>query len=167
MARSKKPRKAYRQRYSHKDQLAAASDALFSRSEEEISQEAADEILMALDASWRLLRQGLATDQDINALTTAANMAVVLAEKGVGAEHLDLCCEAALELQRVKLHHSKVGRYVATGTGIRLIRELIDVRYRQLTAEGYLACLDYQAAQIVHDRMLNGEVLTHADLASA
>lgn len=167
MAKTKKPRKAYRPRYSYSDQCAAAQDALFQRSTEEVTTDAADEMLIALDASWVLLRQGLATTTDLNALTTAANMAVVLAEKGVGSEFLDVCCKASVELQRVKNYYEKAGRFVATGLGIKLIREMIDVRYAQLTAEGYCAGLDYQAAQVVADRMKEGCVLTDVDLKAA
>lgn len=168
MSKTKKPRsKAYRPRFSYDDQCAAAQDALFRRSAEDVTDESAGEMLIALDASWTLLRQGKATSTDMNALTTAANMSVVLAEKGVGAEFLDVCCKASLELQRVKTHFAKVGHYVATGLGIKLIREMIDVRYAQLTAEGYCAGLDYQAAQIVADRMKEGCVLTDADLKAA
>lgn len=167
MAKSKKPRKAYRPHYSRDAQLEAATDALFKRSAESVNQAAADDILLSLDASWLHLRKSTATALDMNALTTAANMAVVLAEKGVGAEFLDVCCKASIELQRVKTYHAQCGRYVASGLGIKLIREMIDVRYAQLTADGYCAGLDYQAAQIVADRMREGCVLTNADLKAA
>ena len=145
-------RKAYRPKYSLHEQMQASRRALFTRSKEQVFKETADMILTALDGSWRHLRAGNATDDDYNALTTAANLCIVLCERGVGAEWRDVVSRAMRAMQEVRDRHTKIGRYVATGEALTLIREMIDVRYAQLTADGYHAGLEYQAAEIVADR---------------
>lgn len=160
---SKKPRKKYRPKYTAEQMLAASQDAIFSRSSEEIRPEAASEVFAALGLSLASMKAGRATYVDFNALATAGNIGTVLCEHGVGREYLQACLDGLRALAQIRERYNRIGRFVPTGEEAKLVADMLTVREAQLLADGYTAGLDYQAAQIVHDRIKRGVVVVMAE----
>ena len=154
-------RKRYRPRQANASSILAA---LYTRSTGTVSDHA-NEVVLHLYEALDAMKRGQATEHHFNALVTAANMAYVLAEKGVGAWFMDTCKRASLELYRVRQRHEITGVYGVSGQGIKDITAMIEARADQLTAEGYTEGLEYQAACIVADRLQRKVVITEKDLA--
>lgn len=167
MSRSSKPRKKYRPKYTEDQMRSAPNDVIFSRSEEEVSAEAARQIIFSLRVSLQSLVDGTATATDFNALSTAANVSIILCEKGVGADHYDECSAASRVLARCRYQYAETGVFQIPASDAKTVAEMIDVREAQFLAEGYTAGIDYQAASIASERLMKGNFIKPEDLVEA
>lgn len=153
-----KPRKKYRPKYTQDQILSASQNALFARSAEGIDPESLGCVFQSLWLALDAMKTGKATHKDYNILSSAANISTVLCERGIGREYVDICASALKELAHARSRHTKTGHYGLSGTGARVIGEMIEVREAQLSADGYTAGMDYQAAQVVCERLRTGVV---------
>lgn len=167
MSRSSKPRKKYRPKYTEDQMRSAPKDAIFSRSEDEVEADAAESIIAALRISLIQARNGKATYKDFNSLSAAANVSIVLCEKGVGAEFYGICRAASMELARCRYQYDQIGKFLLSEDAAKTVAEMIEVREAQFLAEGYTSGLDYQAAAIAHKRLTEGNVIKPEDLEVA
>lgn len=149
-----KPRKKYRPKYTYAQQLQSGQDAIFTRSKEEVEPGTTRTISLALIEAMDAMKTGEAQAEHFNLLSTAANLAAVLCESGVGAEYIDVCKRALHELKMTRERYYKTGRFLFTGEAIRYVTEVIDVREAQLLAEGYTAGMEYCAAKMVQERLV-------------
>ncbi|WP_069357899.1 hypothetical protein [Burkholderia cenocepacia] len=83
---------------------------------------------MALEA----LRQGRATDTDMNHLALALNMAMALCELGHGADQLPRVHEAQDALVRCEPYSRKVGHWVVNGDTYKLLCSVLGLHDQQL-----------------------------------
>ena len=167
MSKSSKPRKKYRPKYTEEQMRSAPNDVIFSRSEEEVSSDAAKGIIYALRVSLQALIDGTASATDYNALSAAANVAIILCEKGVGSEHYDECSAASRVLARCRYQYAETGVFQIPASDAKTVAEMLDVREAQFLAEGYTAGIDYQAASIASSRLKEGNVIKPEDLVEA
>lgn len=167
MSRSSKPRKKYRPKYNEDQMKAAYKDVIFSRSEEDVSEHAAAETILALRVSLQSLIDGTATATDYNALSAAANVAIVLCEKGAGSDHYAECAAASRVLARCRYQYAETGVFQIPASDAKTVAEMIDVREAQFRADGYKAWIDYQASAIAAKRVMEGDVIKPQDLVEA
>lgn len=162
-----KPRKKYRPRYTIEQMREAWQKTVFPRSKEEVDPVEAEKINGALMQSFDALRDGRATLLDMQKLATAANHAMVLCEHGVGAEWFGIVVKSQEFLARAEYHFHEHAEWYVPADGLIAILEMIDVRIAQLSADGYTAGMDYQAAMIVAQRARDRVVITRADVTEA
>ena len=147
-------RKRYRPKYTAEQLLQAGQDALFTRSREEIEPATTQTISIALLEAMDAMKKGEASATHFNLLATAANLAAVLCENGIGSEYIDVCKRGLAELKSTRERYYKTGKFLFTGEAIRAVTEVIEVREAQLLADGYTAGMDYCAAKIAHGRLM-------------
>lgn len=153
-----KQRKKYRPKYTPEQMLGASQNAIFPRSAEEIDPQAATSVAHSMWLALDAMKAGRATEKDFNILCTATNIGTVLCERGIGREFIPVCATALKELAQCGAGYEKTGKFALSESGLRAVAEMVEVREAQLTAEGYTAGLDYQAAQIACDRLRSGHV---------
>ncbi|HDR9133258.1 TPA: hypothetical protein QDA91_004403 [Burkholderia vietnamiensis] len=83
---------------------------------------------MALEA----LRQGRATDMDMNHLALALNMAMALCELGHGADELSRVHEAQDALVRCEPYSRTVGHWIVNGDTYKLLCDVLGLHDQQL-----------------------------------
>jgi hypothetical protein len=83
---------------------------------------------MALDA----LRQGRASDTDMNHLALALNMAMALCALGRGADHLLRVQQAQDALVRCEPYSRRVGHWVVNGDTYKLLCNVLELHDQQL-----------------------------------
>lgn len=162
-----KPRKKYRPRYSLEQMRAAWKNTVYSRSKEEVQSDEAkkihDELMHAFDA----LRDGRAGWLEMQKLAVAANQAMVLCERGIGAEWFGVVVKSQEWLARAEYYFHDHGEFRIPADGLIAILDMIDVRVAQLSADGYTTGMDFQAAMIVEQRARDRIVITRADVTEA
>lgn len=83
---------------------------------------------MALEA----LRQGRASDTDMNHLALALNMAMALCALGCGSDQLPRVQEAQEALVRCEPYSRKVGHWVVNGDTYKLLCNVLELHDQQL-----------------------------------
>lgn len=136
MAANKKPRRAYRPRVIH------AMDALrpLARAHvvQQIAQPLADDQTRDLGLQYHsaleAIRTGTATWADCDTLANAANIALVLSERGIGGEYLSDVHAAQEAIVRMVLRGNDTGRFVLDGPGLQAVSTLVELHDAQLEA---------------------------------
>lgn len=155
-----KPRKQYRPKYSRQQMADKVRLALMGRSNEIVSDAgAAMELVIFLWQYFADLKAGTLDHKGYNILCAAANIVVILCERGIMPEMLETCVEAQAHLDRAKDYWLADGRFYVPESAYAAIAALIETRDTIMHAEGYTAGLEYQAAAIVADRLNEGFTL--------
>lgn len=155
-----KPRKQYRPKYSRQQMADKVRLALMGRSNEIVSDAgAAMELVIFLWQYFADLKAGTLDHKGYNILCAAANIVVILCERGIMPEMLETCVEAQTHLDRAKDYWRADGRFYVPESAYAAIAALIETRDTIMHAEGYTAGLEYQAAAIVADRLNEGFTL--------
>lgn len=155
-----KPRKQYRPKYSRQQMADKVRLALMGRSNEIVSDAgAAMELVIFLWQYFADLKAGTLDHKGYNILCAAANVVVILCERGIMPEMLETCVEAQTHLDRAKDYWRADGRFYVPESAYAAIAALIETRDTIMHAEGYTAGLEYQAAAIVADRLNEGFTL--------
>ena len=155
-----KPRKQYRPKYSRQQMADKVRLALMGRSNEIVSDAgAAMELVIFLWQYFADLKAGTLDHKGYNILCAAANIVVILCERGIMPEMLETCVEAQTHLDRAKDYWWADGRFYVPESAYAAIAALIETRDTIMHADGYTAGLEYQAAAIVADRLNEGFTL--------
>lgn len=155
-----KPRKQYRPKYSRQQMADKVRLALMGRSNEIVSDAgAAMELVIFMWQYFADLKAGTLDHKGYNILCAAANIVVILCERGIMPEMLETCVEAQTHLDRAKDYWRADGRFYVPESAYAAIAALIETRDTIMHAEGYTAGLEYQAAAIVADRLNEGFTL--------
>ena len=107
----------------------------------------------ALDA----MRSGKATETHMNNLALAANVSMVLCERGVGPECLPDVLSAQDALVRIQARAMRTGRIAADGPGLQALLALLDVHEAQIEACTQAEMLS--ALQEIKNRRAAGQVI--------
>jgi hypothetical protein len=83
-------------------------------------------------AAITAVQRGAATDIDVSNLAVIANLSMLLAESGVGAEALPDILAGMDACNGLRLRHQRTGRAVATGPELQALCRLIDLHDEQL-----------------------------------
>lgn len=86
--------------------------------------------------AFRAIITGHGTLDDVNSLAYAANIGLVLAERGHGPELLDNIIEAQHALVRVLARHQQGKAIGFDGAGTQCIRDLLDTHSQQMQQAG-------------------------------
>jgi len=161
MKRHQKPKKKHTPLTdeARKQMAERIQNTLHSRCTEEVPASEATSRGRNLFMSLLKMESGTASASDFNDLSAAANMSIVLCEKGIGSEHLAVCIQASTDLAICRDEYGDTGVFKISQKAAESLREMIDIREAQLKAEGYTAGLEYQAASIVVDRINRGCVV--------
>ncbi|WP_261533074.1 hypothetical protein [Burkholderia multivorans] len=134
MARNKKPRKQYRPRPSNRcaslGPIQRAAQALIDR--EPMSDDQARDLGIAYHMSLERMLKGSGDEETWSTVTCSLNIALVLAERGIGAEFEAQIVRALDGAFRAKQRADQTGRWVYDGDAIHEIREALAVHDEQM-----------------------------------
>ncbi|WP_447639563.1 hypothetical protein [Pandoraea norimbergensis] len=154
MSRSKKPRRHYDPgRLFHC--VAARQERKAAARPLDLSQ--TNDIGLAYHLSFNAVQGGYATEEAWSQLACSMNIAMLLAEQGVGSERLgDIRC-AQDALMRAKARGERTGKWGLDGDGIRDLRAAITAHDAQM-ATASKAQVQHAISEM-HRRMKAGDVL--------
>jgi hypothetical protein len=112
---------------------------------------------IAVHTSIERLRTGHGIELDWHTLAAAANVSLVLCERGIGAEYLDDVKTAQDSLMEILARHRRTGRWAFDGSAHVALTRLVELHEAQLaniTRDGARA-----AMLEVRNRVDRGEVL--------
>lgn len=115
---------------------------------------------MAIHTCIERLRTGHGIEMDWHTLAAAANVSLVLCERGIGAEYLDDVKTAQDALMYIIERHRRIGRWAFDGSAYTAITRLVELHEAQLaniTRDGARA-----AMLEVRKRVERGEVLNQS-----
>lgn len=168
MPRSKKPRRPYQPRPASFDAmtmtLRRAADrqahARATRSEVSLQRAEVMDLAIAYHGAMRALSNGQATDDDVEMLALACNVALLLCEAGLGAdciEHVRLAQDAVVQ---VKARAARCGpRYVHTALEMQRLNALLELHDAQLEHPECTEGLMVRVLDEIKKRIANGDVL--------
>lgn len=125
-------------------------------------------------AAIHAIQDGSADYGDANVLAEASNLAMVIAEHGIGGEYIDVVHEAQEALMRIKQRVNKArdkalrqgtppqmirDHYVGDGPGLQALKDLVELHEQQLAHEDCTAAVVIWALQETRKRIAFGNVL--------
>lgn len=110
----------------------------------------------ALDA----LRTGAGTDADANTLAVAANVALVLCDAGLLAEHTAEVKAGQAAVVSLYLRHQRTGRPVFAGPELQHAKRMLEIHDAQLESQACTQGLLSAALVEIHRRMQAGDVMS-------
>lgn len=131
MPASKKPRR----KYNPKRALSAAlrvSDRQYACSR--IADRQSRDIGIAFHVAFDQVRSGAATEENWSGVACMANLAVTLAEQGLGEEHVPALSLALDAVRRAKERGEKTGQYRFDGDGLTAVETAIAIHDAQIEA---------------------------------
>lgn len=87
---------------------------------------------LVLRTALEAVRLGRADEQAFHSLAAAVNVSLVLCERGVGDEYLDLVKRAQSALLRMYARAQQTRRWLMDGAGLTDLRETVDLHEQQL-----------------------------------
>lgn len=103
---------------------------------------------------------GVATEENWSNLAQAVNMSLLLAEKGIGAEHMCLTFDAQEALMRAAKRGKATGRWGFDGDGIRAVQQALELHDEQIKVASKAELLE--ALHTLRKRVDSGVVLEEA-----
>ncbi|EPS1221633.1 hypothetical protein ACVBR5_000859 [Burkholderia cenocepacia] len=162
MARNRKPRKQYRPRPMGRcgalGPIQRAAQAMIDR--EPMSDDQARDLGLAYHLSLERMLKGTGDEESWSTVTCSLNIALVLAERGIGAEYEALFVRALDGAFRAKQRAAQTGRWAYDGDAIHDIREafLVHDEQMQIALVGQVRA----ALNEVHRRIDAGNVYREA-----
>jgi hypothetical protein len=152
MPKSKKPKKKYRPLAYKINPLAMLAD----HSREPINMEVLMELRIAVLSAVESIAKGNATENDLENLAAASNVAMVLCEHGLGEDHLPDVKAAQQVILGLQKRANAGESLVTTGPGLESLRVLCNLYDTQMT-EGGVKFNDMRAAlRIISQRIQAG-----------
>jgi len=105
------------------------------------------------------ITSGRGTWDDCNTLALAANVALVLAEAGLGADELPVVQRAQSAIVQLVQRGALGGRYALTGAELRDLQELLELHDAQLAHEACTEGVMVAALAEIRRRMTSGNVM--------
>lgn len=155
MSKSKKPRKAYKpkqydpasilNRVLMRAQVLASTDALDQTQQQQLK--------IRNWASFDAIVNGSGNESHANDLVNAVNVAMVMAEAGLGREEIPAIRAAQKAVIEMGARHEKTGRFGFDGPGLQAMKLLLSIHDAQLEsddcAEGFIVkCIEEVKARI-------------------
>lgn len=129
MATNKKPRRPYKPKWAKVNTLELVADRI---KPVEKQSDWYMERMLKTSAAMEALLKGQAVRPHISDLVAAHNMAVAMQKYKTGDEYRDITNQSADVLVAITQRFGKVGRYVATGPELNILRDLIELHQEQL-----------------------------------
>jgi hypothetical protein len=164
MPANKRPRKAFSMKRAHVDTLAshrAIHRAAVRQSTTPMDADQVRDLALGYHSALDALRRGAGTWDDCNTLALACNVALVLAEAGLGREWSDKVvkeAQAALVSLTARAETLR-GRYVLTGGELQALRALLDLHDAQLESPDCTQGVMSQALTEIRRRLATGNVV--------
>ncbi|AJX59487.1 hypothetical protein AQ938_06700 [Burkholderia pseudomallei] len=134
MAKSKKPRRPYRPRPSSRcdalGPIQRAAQAAIDRAP--MSEDQARDLGIAYHLSLERMLKGTGDEEAWSTVTCSLNIALVLAERGIAADDVELLVRALEGAFRAKQRAAQTGRWAYDGDAIHDIREAFAVHDEQM-----------------------------------
>lgn len=111
---------------------ARAASELLNRRPETLTREQARAISIGCHAALEDLRTGRPDEEQIGWLVNAANLALLLAEQGLGDDYMAEIKAGQDALMRMIARHGRTARYALDGPGLLQLAELLRVHDAQL-----------------------------------
>lgn len=131
-----------------------------SRSEVSLQRAEVADLAIAYHGAMRALSTGSATDDDVEMLALACNVALLLCEAGLGAdciEHVRLAQDAVVT---IKARKDRCGpRYVHTALEMQRLNALLELHDAQLEHPECTEGLMVRVLDEIKKRIANGDVL--------
>lgn len=114
------------------------------------------DVMLACHNSLEHIEKGTGDEMDVNNLAVASNICMVLAENGIGWEHMVAIKDAQLHILGLVRNLRQKKSLVLTGPGIQSVRHLMEIHDAQLSGE-QTNLLDFKRAmRIIFERMKAG-----------
>lgn len=108
----------------------------------------------------RAVQMGTATEQEVCDLVNAANIALVLAEAGLGQEWVDTITSGQAALATIAERQQRhPGRWVATGPELQALVAMVELHDSQLESDDCTEGLVMGAVDEVRRRVMHGNVV--------
>lgn len=168
MPRSSKPRRPYRPRPASFDAMTLAlrraadqqAHARATQSEDSLQRSEAMDLAIAYHGAMRALSTGQATDDDIEMLALACNVALLLCEAGIGADCIGTVRLAQDAVVRIKARRDRTGpRYVHSAMEMQQLNALLVLHDAQLEAPDCTEGLMVQVLDEIKRRIAAGDVV--------
>lgn len=150
-------RSKYRPRFADP---AAAARRLLRASRDPLQHDQLTDLALMHSMALADLLHGKATPDSMAILGSIANMALLMAEAGMGAEEIPSIKAAMLHLLSIERRHRERGNYVATGEEITSIRGMVETHQAQLESEDCDSGFVMRALDEVRNRALAGHIQT-------
>ena len=154
-------RKKSKYRPKHADPLAGIrrlQSASLRASTDAFSRDQITDLCLLHSAALAALMQGTASAADMSTLGTVHNVALTMAEQGMGADEIDAIKRAGACLVAIDARGEQRGRYIGTGEEISAVRYLVDVHQAQLESADCDVGLVVRALDAVRQRVAQGAV---------
>jgi hypothetical protein len=163
MPGNKRPRKAYSMKRAHVDALAghrAIHRIAVRQSTTPMDAAQVRDLAIGYHSALDAIRRGAGCWDDVNTLALACNVALVLADAGIGADWCDKVKDAQVALVSLEARASSLrGRYVLTGGELQTLRALLDLHDAQLESDDCTQGVMVQALTEIRRRMEAGNVV--------
>lgn len=155
-------RKRGKRRHTNADQFAAfrlLGQAGAAICEQPMDAEQVSSLAVGYHGAVDSIRRGVGTDKDAHTLAGAVNIALVLAEQGIGPECIPIIQRAQNAVMVLIRRGEATGRYVFDGPGLTVLAEFVDIHDQQLGAEACTKALMMAVIREVQRRHARGDVI--------
>jgi hypothetical protein len=166
MPGNKKPRKKYRPTAATRHgRIALSAEAqglsLRGASRERMSAGQLRDLNIAVMSGLDSIIKGTGKEEDVYHLALASNVALVLAEDGMGPEFIPDIKEAQGHLTNLVERINRKESLLLTGPGIEAVRRLVQIHEVQVEHEDFDEGRMFRAYRTILERMAQGHVLEH------
>lgn len=163
MSKNKKPRKKYDPTKRARTDAFGGIRALYrekaKRSKEPLDADQVKSLRVAYHLALTRIVQGQGDWMDLNLLSLAANMALLLCEIGLGADDLPVSLAGQDALMTLTARFGRTGKMVLTGQEARALQALLDLHDGQLCSDDAEEGMLISALAECKDRIAKGNVL--------
>lgn len=160
MPASKKPRKKYRPlRMTRQDRADTVMTRLNISGTGSMDKDKVRDLILTARGSLENIEKGKGLEPDLYQLALASNIALLLAERGMGPELIPQIREGQHALMTLHKRLMAKQSLVLTGPGILAVRTMLDVYEAQVEHEEFTSGHAYTAYMKVLERMATGHVL--------
>lgn len=160
MPANRKPKKKYRpQSLSREDAQNAIFLKLREASHERLHPSQVRDLMIAAHSSLAAIETGRGRQEDAFQLAFTSNVALILAEKGMGAEFIGEVKEAQDHIMALLARIDRKESIALTGPGIQSLRRLLELHDAQVSHPDMTEGLAYRAVSTILKRMAEGDVL--------
>lgn len=124
-----------------------------AQSKEPLNKAQLTELAIAYHGALEAMRIGQGTEADFDTLGQAHNIAVILAEAGLGRDWIETIRDARKALEAVRERAKTVGRFVFDGPGLKAITDMVaihDAQLEQITEGEVIAAVEMAKRTLKH-----------------
>lgn len=154
MAKNRRPRKAHRPLAYQVNPLAMLRD----HSKATLSLAQLRDLMIAVHLSLKAIEDGQGREEDVIQLAVASNVALILAEAGLGREHIPDVKEAQRHIVRLQELWNQWGRVDMDGDAKDAIVRMLELHDEQIAHPDCTEDKMRAALRLIHARMVAGHV---------